>query len=102
VSGGFVELAACPEFSSVSSTGTLLAPPISTNVLGGTVNYGPPRPFFTATGPGAPIAGNAPAIGIVNYTEIKLSRHDFLSLRPIDILDDKKGERTGYATTYES
>jgi hypothetical protein len=71
-------------------------------LVGGTVNNGPPRTFFTGTGAGAPIPGNAPAIGLVNYTEIKLSKRDFLSLRPIDILDDKKGERTGYATTYES
>jgi hypothetical protein len=71
-------------------------------LVGGTVNNGPPRPFDTSTGPGAPIPGNSPAIGVVNYTEFKLSKHDFLSLRPIDILDDKKGERTGFATTYES
>ncbi|HTB10579.1 MAG TPA: TonB-dependent receptor [Bryobacteraceae bacterium] len=71
-------------------------------LVGGTVNNGPPRTFFEGTGAGAPIAGNAPAIGLVNYTEIKLSKRNFLSLRPIDILDDKKGERTGFATTYES
>lgn len=71
-------------------------------LVGGTVNNGSPRSFFTGTGPGAPIPGNAPAIGLVNYTEIKLSKHDFLSLRPLDYLDDKKGERTGYATKYAS
>jgi hypothetical protein len=71
-------------------------------LVGGTVNNGPPRTFFTGTGAGAPITGNAPAVGVVNYTEIKLSKRDFLSLRPLDILVDKKGERTGYATTYAS
>ncbi len=71
-------------------------------LVGGTVNNGPPRSFFIGTGPGAPIPGNSPAIGLVNYTEIKFSKRDFLSLRPIDFLDDKKGERTGYATTYAS
>jgi hypothetical protein len=71
-------------------------------LVGGTVNNGPPRTFLTSTGAGAPIPGNAPAIGLVNYTEWKFSKHDFLSLRPIDILDDKKGERTGFATTYAS
>jgi len=71
-------------------------------LVGGTVNNGPPRSFFTGTGAGAPITGNAPAVGVVNYMEIKLSKRDFLSLRPLDILIDKKGERTGYATTYES
>jgi hypothetical protein len=71
-------------------------------LVGGTVNNGPPRTFDLETGPGVPIPGNAPAIGVVNYTEWKFSKHDFLSLRPLDILDDKKGERTGFATTYES
>jgi hypothetical protein len=71
-------------------------------LVGGTVNNGPPRPFFAGTGAGAPIPGNAPVIGLVNYTELKLSKHDFLSLRPLDYLDDKKGERTGYATKYAS
>ena len=71
-------------------------------LVGGTVNNGPPRPWFTNVGAGAPISGNAPAIGIVNYTEWKLSKKDFLSLRPLDILVDKKGERTGFPTTYES
>jgi hypothetical protein len=38
----------------------------------------------------------------VNYTEWKFSKKDFLSLRPLDILDDQKGERSGFATTYAS
>jgi hypothetical protein len=71
-------------------------------LVGGTVNNGPARTFFTGTGAGAPITGNAPAVGLVNYTEIKLSKRDFLSLRPLDFLNDKKGERTGYATKYAS
>jgi len=71
-------------------------------LVGGTVNNGPPEPWFALTGAGSPIQGNAPAIGFVNYTEFKLGKRDFLSLRPLDILVDKKGERTGFATTYES
>jgi Putative beta-barrel porin-2, OmpL-like. bbp2 len=71
-------------------------------LVGGTVNNGPPRPWFTNVGAGALIPGNAPAVGVVNYTEWKFSRKDFLSLRPLDILVDKKGERTGFPTTYES
>ena len=70
--------------------------------VGGSVINGPPKRWFTNVGIGAPIQGNAPAVGIVNYTEIKLSKKDFLSLRPLDILDDKKGERSGFATTIES
>lgn len=71
-------------------------------LVGGTVNNGPQKPWFALTGAGSPIQGNAPAIGVVNYTEVKLGKRDFLSLRPLDILVDKKGERTGFATTYES
>ena len=71
-------------------------------LVGGTVNNGPPRPWFEAVGPGAPIPGNSPAIGFVNYTEWKFAKNDFLSVRPLDILVDEKGERTGFATTYES
>jgi hypothetical protein len=71
-------------------------------LVGGTVNNGPPERWFALTGAGSLIQGNAPAIGFVNYTEIKLGKRDFLSLRPLDILVDKKGERTGFATTYES
>jgi hypothetical protein len=71
-------------------------------LIGGTVNFGPPHAWFEGVGPGAPIKGNAPAIGFVNYTEWKFSNKDFLSVRPLDILDDQKGERTGFATTYAS
>ena len=52
-------------------------------LIGGTVNNGPPKPWFALTGAGSPIQGNAPAIGVVNYTEFKLGKRDFLSLRPI-------------------
>ncbi|HEU0177160.1 MAG TPA: outer membrane beta-barrel protein, partial [Blastocatellia bacterium] len=71
-------------------------------LVGGTVNFGPPRSWFRLTGPGAPIPGNAPAIGAVNYTVIKLSKRNFITLRPIDYLVDVKGERTGFATTLSS
>ena len=74
----------------------------SHSLVGGTVNNGPPKPWFALAGAGPPIRGNAQAIGLVNYTEFKLGKRDFLSLRPLDILVDKKGERTGFATTYES
>jgi len=70
--------------------------------VGGTVNFGPPRSWFALTGPGAPIQGNAPAVGVVNYTAIKLGKRTFLTLRPIDFLVDIKGERTGFPTTLAS
>jgi len=71
-------------------------------LVGGTVNDGAPRSFFQGVGPGAPISGNAPAFGVVNYTELKLSQKDFLSLRPVDYIVDFKGERSGFATTMAS
>jgi len=66
------------------------------------VNNGPPHSWFQNVGPGAPIPGNAPAFGIVNYTEWKFSKKDFLSVRPIDYIVDFKGERSGFATTMAS
>ena len=41
----------------------------------------------------------APEYAIVNFLQKELSAHNFLSFRS-DFLDDKKGQRTGYATRY--
>ena len=41
----------------------------------------------------------APEWAAVNYVNKQLSSHDFLSLRS-DFLNDKKGQRTGFATKY--
>jgi Putative beta-barrel porin-2, OmpL-like. bbp2 len=41
----------------------------------------------------------APEYAAVNYLNKELSPHDFISFRS-DYLDDKKGQRTGYATRY--
>jgi hypothetical protein len=41
----------------------------------------------------------APEYAVVNFLQKELSAHDFLSFRS-DFLDDKKGQRTGYATRY--
>jgi len=41
----------------------------------------------------------APEWAVVNYLNKQLSPHDFISLRS-DFLNDKKGQRTGYATKY--
>jgi putative OmpL-like beta-barrel porin-2 len=41
----------------------------------------------------------APEYAAVSYLQKELSPHDFLSVRA-DFLDDKKGQRTGYATRY--
>jgi hypothetical protein len=41
----------------------------------------------------------APEYAVVNFLQKELSVHDFLSFRS-DFLDDKKGQRTGFATRY--
>jgi Putative beta-barrel porin-2, OmpL-like. bbp2 len=41
----------------------------------------------------------APEYAAVNFLQRELSLHDFISFRS-DFLDDKKGQRTGYATKY--
>ncbi len=41
----------------------------------------------------------APEWAVVNYVNKQLSAHDFVSFRS-DFLNDKKGQRTGYATKY--
>ncbi len=41
----------------------------------------------------------APEYAVVNFLQKELSGHDFLSFRS-DFLNDKKGQRTGYATKY--
>lgn len=41
----------------------------------------------------------APEYAAVNFLQKELSEHDFLSFRS-DFLNDKKGQRTGYATRY--
>jgi hypothetical protein len=41
----------------------------------------------------------APEYAVVNFLQKELSAHNFLSFRS-DFLDDKKGQRTGYATRY--
>jgi len=53
-------------------------------------------------GPGPLIQGNAPVVGVVNYTAIKFSKKDFLTLQPLDWLVDIKGQRTGFPTTLAS
>lgn len=41
----------------------------------------------------------APEYALVNFLQKQLSAHNFVSFRS-DFLDDKKGQRTGYATRY--
>jgi len=69
---------------------------------GGTVSNGPVKGFGGGGGPGEPIPGYAGAFGLVNYTNIKLSNRDYITIRPIDYLFDHYGWRTGFPTTYAS
>jgi hypothetical protein len=68
-------------------------------LMGGTVIEGPPKPFFEAVGPGPLIPGISPDVGAVNYTLFQLSPRDYFTVRN-DILDDIKGERTGFISLY--
>jgi hypothetical protein len=69
--------------------------------LGGSCNFGPIQSFGGGGGCGPIIPGLSDAFGAVNYTEIKVSEHQFITLRS-DYLDDFQGQRTGYATGYFS
>jgi len=71
-------------------------------LVGGSVIFGPPRSFFTNVGAGVPLPGFSHTGGIVNYTAIKLSSRDFLTLRPLDFIFDGRGERSGFDTTLAS
>jgi hypothetical protein len=68
-------------------------------LVGGTVIAGPPQPFYTNVGAGAPIPGAAKAVGAVNYFQILVSKRDYISIRN-GYLSDPQGGRTGYATPY--
>ncbi len=68
-------------------------------LVGGTVIEGPPQPFYTGVGAGALIRGTSNAVGAVNYFQIKLSGHDYISIRN-GFLSDPQANRTGYATSY--
>lgn len=67
---------------------------------GGTVNDGPVRKFGGGGGPGIFLPGLSTAMGLVNYTVYKVSDKDYITLRPIDLLDDPRGWRTGFPTWY--
>lgn len=68
---------------------------------GGTCNFGPPRSFGGGGGCGPIIPGKSSSIGLVNYTEVKVSDKDYISART-DYLNDINGQRTGYTTRYMS
>jgi hypothetical protein len=71
-------------------------------LMGGTVNNGPGRNYNLLTGPGAFLPGTSNAYGMVNYTNIKISNKDYITIRPVDYLFDLRGWRTGFPTIYST
>ncbi|MBN9419564.1 MAG: outer membrane beta-barrel protein [Candidatus Eremiobacteraeota bacterium] len=70
-------------------------------LTGGRVNYGPPISAYRLTGPGTPIPGEAGALGIVSYTNFKVSDQSYFTFRA-DYLNDPVGMRTGFGTAFGS
>jgi Putative beta-barrel porin-2, OmpL-like. bbp2 len=71
-------------------------------LTGGTVSNGPVKGFGGGGGPGRPLPGYSGAWGFTNYTNIKITDRDYITVRPIDYLLDHRGWRTGFPTTYAS
>lgn len=71
-------------------------------VRGGTVNNGPIRTFGGGGGPGIYLPGSSQAFGLVNYTLYKVTDKDYICIRPIDLLTDNRGWRSGFPTQYMS
>jgi Putative beta-barrel porin-2, OmpL-like. bbp2 len=69
---------------------------------GGTVESGSPHNYFRNVGPGQMLPGMSQAWGLVNYTNFKITDKDYITLRPVDILGDPRGVRTGFRATYGS
>jgi hypothetical protein len=74
--------------------------------VGGTINNfnvatGGPLYLGAGGGPGAFLPGLSSASGGVDYLEDVISPKDFLSFR-LDYMNDPRGERSGFATSYGS
>ncbi|HEX4591656.1 MAG TPA: outer membrane beta-barrel protein, partial [Gemmataceae bacterium] len=70
-------------------------------VTGGTPSFGPPRSFGSGGGFGTFIPGTSLTYGLVNYTEVQLSKKDYFSFRN-EWWRDEQGERSGFRTNYSS
>ena len=68
---------------------------------GGTCNVGPVENYGDGGGCGPLIPGFSSAFGAVNFLEFKVFEKNFMSFRT-DYLDDAKGQRTGFDTSYLS
>jgi hypothetical protein len=74
--------------------------------VGGTINNynvatGGPVYLGAGGGPGAYLPGLSAEFGGVDYFETIISPKDFLSFR-LDYMNDPRGERSGFATSYGS
>jgi hypothetical protein len=67
---------------------------------GGTINNGPIK-FGAGGGVGAFLPGRSNATGFVDYLEYKFAPKAFMSFRT-DYMDDPRGWRSGFATSYGS
>jgi hypothetical protein len=70
-------------------------------VLGGTPSAGPVEPYGGGGGIGASIPGYTFTFGVLNYTELQISRKDYITFRN-EWWKDTDGERTGYPGTFTS
>jgi hypothetical protein len=70
-------------------------------VRGGTPSFGPVKPFGGGGGFGAFIPGTSLTYGMVNYTEVAVSKKDYISFRN-EWWRDEEGERSGFPGTYTS
>jgi hypothetical protein len=70
-------------------------------VVGGTPSAGPVEPFGGGGGIGADIPGITYTFGVLNYTEVQLSKRDYITIRN-EWWKDDRGERSGFAGTYTS
>jgi len=70
-------------------------------VVGGSPSAGPVAPFGGGGGIGANIPGFTFTFGVLNYTEIQISRRDFITVRN-EWWKDTDGERSGFPGVYTS
>ena len=62
----------------------------------------PVRYFGGGGGAGEYLPGDSRAIGLVNYSVFKVTDKDYICIRPIDLLADNHGWRSGFPTDYWS
>ena len=69
--------------------------------LGGTPSAGPPKPFGGGGGDGELLPGVSYTYGLLNYTELVLSKKDYITVRN-EWWRDERGMRSGFPGTYTS